>query len=56
MLFRGLVAAVAIAATAFVMPPRAGAQDYPTKPVRVVFGIGAGGVGDGMARLVNERR
>jgi tripartite-type tricarboxylate transporter receptor subunit TctC len=31
------------------------AQDYPTRPVRVVFAIGAGGVGDGMARLVNER-
>jgi tripartite-type tricarboxylate transporter receptor subunit TctC len=30
-------------------------QEYPTRPVRIVFVVGAGGVGDGMARIVNER-
>lgn len=49
MILRSALLALAVAAAA------AQAQDYPTKPVRVVFGIGAGGVGDGMARLVNER-
>jgi tripartite-type tricarboxylate transporter receptor subunit TctC len=30
-------------------------QDYPVRPVKMVFGVGAGGVGDAMARLVDER-
>ncbi len=45
----------ALLALAVLAAGAAQARDYPTKPVRVVFGIGAGGVGDGMARLVNER-
>jgi tripartite-type tricarboxylate transporter receptor subunit TctC len=38
------------AATAF-----AHAQDFPKRPIRVIFSVGAGGVGDAMVRMINDR-
>jgi tripartite-type tricarboxylate transporter receptor subunit TctC len=41
--------------TQFAWCGSAGAQDYPTKPVRFVVASGAGGATDGLARVVGER-
>jgi tripartite-type tricarboxylate transporter receptor subunit TctC len=49
--FIRLVIGVAIAA----MAASAWAQDYPTRPVRIVGSFAAGGILDLMARTVNER-
>src|SRR5712672_3007674 len=45
-------AAVALAATAF--PRLAAAEDYPTRPVRIVAGFAAGGGVDVTARLIGQ--
>jgi len=44
-----LAIALAIAATSAAM-----AQDWPTRPVRVIVPFGAGGTGDALARVVSE--
>jgi tripartite-type tricarboxylate transporter receptor subunit TctC len=45
---------VAGAATLPVMPRIAHAQAYPTRPVRLIVGFPAGGVGDVLARLMGQ--
>ncbi|MGZ5170027.1 MAG: Bug family tripartite tricarboxylate transporter substrate binding protein, partial [Burkholderiales bacterium] len=46
------MAAAAIVLTAYGVP--ATAQEYPTKPLRIIVGSSAGGGGDTMARLVAQ--
>src|SRR5262245_65643754 len=36
------------------MPQAAWAQSYPTRPVRLIVGFPAGGVGDVLARLIGQ--
>jgi len=43
------------AATTLGMPSMAGAQAYPTRPVRVILPFGAGGVADVTSRLLAEK-
>src|SRR6185503_18993630 len=43
-------AAVALPA----MSPIAWAQTYPSRPVRIIVGLAAGGVGDTVARLIAQ--
>ena len=43
----------ALAATIFAVA-QAPAQDWPTKPVRIIVPFGAGGTGDALARIVAE--
>src|SRR5688572_13889917 len=45
---------VVLAAALFATPP-ASAQDWPTKPVRIIVPFGAGGTGDALARIVAEQ-
>jgi len=42
------------AAVATVIPSLASAQTYPTRPVRLLTGFGAGGLGDIVARLMGQ--
>jgi tripartite-type tricarboxylate transporter receptor subunit TctC len=42
------------AATASAVPRMARAQAYPTRPVRLLVGFPAGGVGDVLARLIGQ--
>ena len=42
------------AAVATVIPSLACAQTYPTRPVRLLTGFGAGGLGDIVARLMGQ--
>jgi tripartite-type tricarboxylate transporter receptor subunit TctC len=48
-------AAVAVAALACTQLSAAGAQEWPTKPVRIVVGFGAGGGTDIVARVAADR-
>ena len=50
MLFRALVAAIAILAGA-----PAQAEDYPSRPVRLIVGFTAGGTADQTARLIADK-
>ena len=52
LLRRGLLAALA---TAFLAAPLAHAQDWPTKPVRMIVPIGPGSAPDVIARLLADR-
>ena len=45
---------VVLAAALFATAP-ASAQDWPTKPVRIIVPFGAGGTGDALARIVAEQ-
>lgn len=54
--FRPVATAVALALSAAVLAPSlAGADTYPSKPVRVLVPYGAGGIADATMRLVAER-
>ena len=46
----GLVAAAVLCAA-----PHASAQNYPTKPIRVIVGFGPGGVADLTCRVVAQK-
>ena len=46
---RGLVAIALL-----LMAWQAAAQDYPTRPVRAIVAVGAGGTGDIMMRVLGE--
>ncbi|MGH8849064.1 MAG: tripartite tricarboxylate transporter substrate binding protein, partial [Polaromonas sp.] len=48
------LAALALAAAAF-LPAGAGAQQFPTKPVRIITPFPVGGGPDGVARLVADK-
>src|SRR5436190_2327029 len=39
---------------ALMVPWPAAAQDYPTRPVRAIVAVGAGGTGDIMMRVLGE--
>lgn len=52
---RGVIAAAMALSALPVMPPIASAQNYPSRPVRLILPFGAGGVADVTARLVTER-
>jgi len=45
----------ALLAAALVLPPRAQAQDYPNRPIRLIVAFNAGGSTDFVARILAER-
>src|SRR3977135_2207412 len=45
----------AVAGLVPLLPPFAGAQAWPTKPVHIIVSSGAGGTADILARMVGER-
>jgi tripartite-type tricarboxylate transporter receptor subunit TctC len=47
-------ALLAVAALASLLAPVASAQDYPTRPVRIIVPFPAGGTADGMPRLIGD--
>jgi len=49
-----IAALVAIVATLW-LPPVASAQNYPTRPIRLILPFGPGGVADVTARIVTEK-
>jgi len=53
-LFRGLAAA-ALSAIAMLGAMPASAQDFPTKPIRIIVPFPAGAITDTMARMVGQR-
>jgi tripartite-type tricarboxylate transporter receptor subunit TctC len=54
LLRRTLIKSAAAALAAAALPRRASAQDYPTRPVRIVAGFAAGGGVDITARLIGQ--
>jgi tripartite-type tricarboxylate transporter receptor subunit TctC len=52
---RTLIKSAAAALAAAVLPRRASAQQYPSRPVRIVAGFAAGGGVDITARLIGQR-
>jgi tripartite-type tricarboxylate transporter receptor subunit TctC len=53
-MLRLLAACLSIAAS-IIVSSIAAAQDWPTKPVRIIVPFGAGGTGDALARVVAEQ-
>jgi tripartite-type tricarboxylate transporter receptor subunit TctC len=51
---RPLAAAIAVLCAVLSAPAPAPAQDWPSRPVRVIVPFGAGGTGDALARIVAE--
>jgi len=49
------LASLALAAAAFIAPPSAHGQDYPSRPVRILLGFTAGSSVDIVARVVGAR-
>src|SRR6185369_15294424 len=52
---RTIITALVCAAGAILMPPRAAALDYPTKPVHVIVPFTAGGAPDVLMRLLGQK-
>ena len=50
----GLGAVIGIVFAALFQTPFAAAQDWPTRPIRIVVGFGAGGGTDIVARIVSQ--
>ena len=50
-----LCAFAALLTTALAIAPAAAQTDYPTKPIRLIVGFGAGGGTDILARLVGAK-
>src|SRR5262249_7322432 len=51
---RTLLRLAAAAAVACAISPSASALDYPTKPVRLIVGVAAGGANDTVARMLAQ--
>jgi tripartite-type tricarboxylate transporter receptor subunit TctC len=49
------IAGLVAVAAALLMPPIARAQNYPTRPIRLILPFGPGGVADVTARIVTEK-
>ena len=49
------IAGMIALATALLMPQLVRAQNYPTRPVRLILPFGPGGVADVTARIVTEK-
>ena len=47
--------AVCVALVAMIAAGTARAQDYPTRPVRIISGFGPGSAGDMLARIVSQK-
>jgi tripartite-type tricarboxylate transporter receptor subunit TctC len=54
-MIRWLAAAIAFITVACVATSAAFAQDYPTRPIRLVYGFGPGSSGDIMTRVLGQR-
>lgn len=52
---RSGLAALLVLGAAAIAPSATCAQDYPTRPVRIIVGFAAGGVTDIMARIVGQK-
>src|SRR5262245_582180 len=52
---RDVAGTLGLAPLLALLPSKAGAQTYPTKPIRFILPFGAGGVADVTSRLVAER-
>lgn len=52
--FRAVIASLAAAAASVVAPVGAQAQEYPSKPIRLIIPFGAGGITDVAGRLIGQ--
>jgi len=51
---RGCIGAGLALAAMLAAPPHAGAQDYPSRPVKIIVPFPAGGTADVMPRVIGE--